>query len=91
MKITRKILKQLIEEELNNTSILTEEKEDSIEQFTDYEEKDISTDEQVIQLLKEIVAQLKLLNYTTDQPSSIATSAADKAQAAISVAEEKNK
>ena len=68
-----------------------EEKEDVMPTLTDYEAEDLSTDEQMIILLKDIVAQLKVLNYATTPAKTVGASAGEKARASYTVAESEDK
>ena len=68
-----------------------EEKEDVMPTLTDYEAEDLSTDEQMIILLKDIVAQLKVLNYATTPAKTVGASAGEKATASYAVAESEDK
>jgi hypothetical protein len=89
MKTTKKKLKELIKEELS--IIIEDEDKNKVKDYTDYEEEDLSTDEQMIALLQEILAQLKVLNLATTQAQDFGASAAEKAKASIAVAEIKDK
>ena len=68
-----------------------EEKEDVMPTFSDYEQADLSTDEQMIILLKDIVAQLKVLNYATTPAKTVGASAGEKARASYTVSESEDK
>ena len=68
-----------------------EEKEDVMPTLTDYEAEDLSTDEQMIILLKDIVTQLKVLNYATTPAKTVGASAGEKATASYAVAESEDK
>jgi len=88
MKITKKKLRELIKEEM---SFLNEDKDDKernkVKDYTDYEQEDLDTDQQMIALLEEIVSQLKVLNLSTTQAQDYGASAAEKARASVAVAE----
>ena len=88
MKITKKKLRELIKEEM---SFLNEDKDDKernkVKDYTDYEQEDLDTDQQMIALLEEIVSQLKVLNFSTTQAQDYGASAAEKARASVAVAE----
>ena len=88
MKITKKKLRELIKEEV---SFLNEDKDDKernkVKDYTDYEQEDLDTDQQMIALLEEIVSQLKVLNLSTTQAQDYGASAAEKARASVAVAE----
>ena len=88
MKITKKKLRELIKEEV---SFLNEDKDDKernkVKDYTDYEQEDLDTDQQMIALLEEIVSQLKVLNFSTTQAQDYGASAAEKARASVAVAE----
>ena len=85
MKITKNMLKKIIKEEMAITK--EDEEKNKVKDYTDYEEEDLSTDEQMIVLLQEILAQLKVLNLATTQAQDFGASAAEKAKASIAVAE----
>ena len=68
-----------------------EEKEDVMPTFSDYEQADLSTDEQMIILLKDIVAQLKVLNYAMTPAKTVGASAGEKARASYTVSESEDK
>ena len=68
-----------------------EEKEDVMPTFSDYEQADLSTDEQMIILLKDIVAQLKVLNYAMTPAKTAGASAGEKVRAQYAVSESEDK
>ena len=88
MKITKKKLRELIKEEISFLNEDVESKErNKVKDYTDYEEEDLNTDEQMIALLQEIVSQLKVLNFATTQAQDYGASSAEKARASVQVAE----
>jgi hypothetical protein len=64
-----------------------EEKQNVIPTYTDYEAEDLSTDEQMIALLREIISQLKVLNYTMTPAKTAGASAGEKVRAQYAVSE----
>ena len=91
MKITKKVFKKMIREELAKNDNVKEEKEGVMPDYSDYEAEDLSSDEQMIVLLKEILAQLKVLNYTMTPAKTVGASAGEKARASYTVAESEGK
>ena len=92
MKITKNMLKKIIKEEMTTVKEDEEKKDkNKVKDYTDYEEEDLNTDEQMIVLLQEILAQLKVLNLATTQAQDFGASAAEKAKASIAVAESEEK
>ena len=63
------------------------EEKEKFQSLSDYELEDLSTDEQMIALLKEVVSQLKVLNYAMTPAKSIGASAGEKAKASYAVVE----
>jgi len=91
MKITKKVFKKMIREELAKNDNVEEEKEEVMPSYSDYEAEDLSSDEQMIVLLKDIVAQLKVLNYAMTPAKTAGASAGEKARASYTVSESEDK
>jgi hypothetical protein len=68
-----------------------EEKGNVMPDYSDYEAEDLSSDEQMIVLLKDMLAQLKVLNYTMTPAKTVGASAGEKAKASYTVAESEDK
>ena len=86
MKITKSRLKEIIFE------IMQEDAHDPDQpmaepRYTPYEQDDMSTDHQMVQLLAEIVAQLKMLNRYMTPAKTPTASGTEKALAGLTVAE----
>lgn len=81
MKLTKSQLEQIIQEEAQKTR-------SELTNYTRYEEEDISTDQQMITLLQEILQQLKVLNQQMSPAKSYGSSAIEKFVSDIHVAEE---
>lgn len=86
MKITKSRLKEIIFE------IMQEDAHDPDQpmtepRYTPYEQDDMSTDHQMVQLLGEIVAQLKMLNRYMTPAKTPTASGTEKALAGLTVAE----
>ena len=64
-----------------------EEKEAVMPTLTDYEAEDLSTDEQMIVLLKDILSQLKVLNFAMTPAKTAGASAGEKGRAQYAVSE----
>tara|TARA_B100000029_G_scaffold501939_1_gene576340 strand:+ start:1776 stop:2090 length:315 start_codon:yes stop_codon:yes gene_type:complete len=84
MKLTKKQLKQIIKE-----ALLEEEDKTPYMDMTKYELDDLSTDRQMVVLLKEVVAQLKVLNQHITPAKSLGASTWEKDIASSAVAEGK--
>ena len=84
MKITKSQLKQIIKE-----AIAEEVDETPYMDMTQYELDDLSTDKQMIVLLKEVVDQLKMLNQQMTPGKTLGASEIEKAIAQSQVAEKK--
>ena len=82
MKITKTRLKEIIKEEMETLKLPEPE-------FTDYERKDIGTDEQMVSLLQEILVQLKMLNHHITPAKGTSASELEKAISGVAVAEGK--
>jgi hypothetical protein len=82
MKLTKSKLKQIIKEEMRNL-------ERPMPEFSPYETEDMSTDTQMVLLLKEILSQLKVLNYHMTPAKRASTSGLEQAMAQAQVAENK--
>ena len=80
MKIMKARLKQIIKEELEGQAG---------PEYTDYELEDMSTDTQMVVLLKDILSQLKMLNHQMTPAKGFGASGVEKALSSVSVAEEK--
>ena len=80
MKITIDDLKVLIKEEVKKSKY-------EPPSFSDYELKDLSTDEQMIVLLKDMLEQLKVLNYALTPAKTAGQTAREKNIASYTVAE----
>jgi len=91
MKITKKVFKHMIKEELAKSANVEEEKEEVMPSYSEYEAEDLSSDEQMIVLLKDIVAQLKVLNYAMTPAKTAGASAGEKARASYTVSESEDK
>tara|TARA_R110000824_G_scaffold108362_3_gene255305 strand:+ start:189 stop:443 length:255 start_codon:yes stop_codon:yes gene_type:complete len=83
MKLSKDKLKQIIKEEADK---LLEARTPA---YSDYEMDDISTDHQMVSLLREILSQLKTMNYFLTPAKSLAPSGMEKAIASYSVQEGK--
>ena len=88
MKLTKEKLKQIIKEEFEDVTSSTAE-DTYVPKFTEYEMDDMSTDQQMVALLKEVVDQLKVLNHHMTPAKSISASGMEKAMAGAQVAEDK--
>jgi len=84
MKLTKSQLKQIIKE-----AIAEEVDKTPYMDMTQYELDDLSTDKQMIVLLKEVVAQLKTLNHQMTPAKGLGASEVEKAIAQSQVAEKK--
>ena len=82
MKITKQRLKQIIKEVVEDTPAI---------KYSEYELDDMDTDHQMVFLLKEIVAQLKVMNQYVSPAKTRPTSGIEKALAGATVAEDKSK
>jgi uncharacterized alpha/beta hydrolase family protein len=91
MKITKKVFEQMIREEFQRRLPSEAKENDVMPNFTDYEAEDLSSDEQMIILLKDIVAQLKVLNYAMTPAKTVGASAGEKARASYTVSESEDK
>tara|TARA_R100001510_G_scaffold38574_1_gene34965 strand:- start:254 stop:535 length:282 start_codon:yes stop_codon:yes gene_type:complete len=93
MKITKKILKRIIKEELEEKKreITVDNPDAGEDDMTDYELADLSTDEQMIMLLRDILAQLKVLNLELTPSKTQTGSSIEKDTAAAVVAEKERK
>ena len=88
MKLTKAKLKQIIKEEFEDATNSTAE-DTYVPKFTEYEMDDMSTDQQMVALLKEVVDQLKVLNHHITPAKSSVQSGIEKAMAGAQVAEDK--
>ena len=88
MKLTKSQLKQIIKEEFTKEDHGVADKTPYMD-FTKYELKDMSTDQQMVILLEEIVAQLKTLHHTITPAKVRSSSELEKYIAQAQVAEEK--
>ena len=68
-----------------------EEKEDVMPTLSDYEAEDLSSDEQMIVLLKDILSQLKVLNFAATPAKTAGDSAGEKVRAQYAVSESEEK
>jgi hypothetical protein len=97
MKITKTRLKQLIAEELQDATAPPvpegpgEESGMHGPDFSEYELSTMDTDHQTVALLKEVVAQLKMLTQYMTPAKDLADSAAEKAVSSYAVAEAKKR
>ena len=91
MKITKNELKQIIKEELSEKRRTVANPEPETDSMSDYELADLSTDEQMVVLLKDILSQLKVLNYSMTPAKTVGASAREKARASYTVAESEDK
>ena len=87
MKITKNELKQIIKEELSEKRRTVANPESETDSMSDYELADLSTDEQMVVLLKDILSQLKVLNFQMTPAKTLGGSSAEKDKAAVAVAE----
>ena len=81
----------MIREEFQRRLPSEAKENDVMPNFTDYEAEDLSSDEQMIILLKDIVAQLKVLNYAMTPAKTVGASAGEKARASYTVSESEDK
>tara|TARA_B100000287_G_scaffold430587_1_gene486128 strand:+ start:988 stop:1293 length:306 start_codon:yes stop_codon:yes gene_type:complete len=101
MKITRKILKNMIKEEAEKPQtpqkkrVEKDNEEDNPNlkgiEYTPYEQEDLTSDQKMVILLEEILSQLKVLNMSMTKAKSFGASDLEKAIAARSVAESEEK
>ena len=82
MKLTKSKLKQIIKEVVEDTYT---------PEYSQYETDDMSTDHQMVFLLKEIIAQLKVMNQYATPAKHASASGIEKALAGAAVAEGKQK
>tara|TARA_Y100000592_G_C5277484_1_gene224725 strand:- start:95 stop:370 length:276 start_codon:yes stop_codon:yes gene_type:complete len=91
MKITKNELKQIIKEELSEKIRTVANPESETDSMSDYELADLSTDEQMVVLLKDILSQLKVLNFQMTPAKTLGGSSVEKDKAAVAVAESEEK
>ena len=91
MKITKKVFEQMIREEFQRRLPSEAKENDVMPNFTDYEAEDLSSDEQMIILLKDILAQIKVLNYAMTPAKTAGASAGEKVRAQYAVSESEEK
>ena len=93
MKITKEVLKEIIKEELSEKrrAITPSNPESETDSMSDYELADLSTDEQMVVLLKDILSQLKVLNFQMTPAKTLSGSSVEKDKAAVAVAESEGK
>ena len=90
MKLTKSQLKQIIQEALEAQNVPRPGgmKNPVVPKFSEYEQADMSTDQQMILLLREIADQLRMLTRYMTPAKGRSASEVEKALSKLTVAEE---